>query len=55
MATTAELAAHQARMAERRRKGAAFLAQVEADKGRPLCLTCDTVGTAGPVKCEKHQ
>ncbi|MFI0434069.1 MAG: hypothetical protein ACH36H_13125 [Candidatus Nanopelagicales bacterium] len=40
-------------MAERRRKGAAFLAKVEADKGRPLCLACDTVGSA-PIKCEVH-
>lgn len=51
--TKAELAAHRRRMAERRAAGQAFLDRVAAEKGRPLCLACDT--TSGTVlRCEVH-
>ena len=51
--TAAELAAHRRRMAERTRKGQQFLDQVKAEKGRPLCLACDTVGSSAAV-CAGH-
>lgn len=51
--TKAELAAHERRQAERRRRGEAFLARVEAEKGRPACLACDfTSGTK--TTCPGH-
>lgn len=51
--TIAELAAHERRQSARRAHGEAFLARVEAEKGRPLCLACDTIG-ADRLTCPGH-
>lgn len=50
--TKADLAAHAARHAERRRKGEAFLARVAVEKGHPFCVACDTVGAR--LTCSEH-